>query len=88
MVASPTLVRCLADTLAVPIDVATVPETASLGCAVLVATAAGLHPTLADAVAAMTARTRVLPDPDGSRAADERYRKWRELYDALETLTV
>jgi sugar (pentulose or hexulose) kinase len=88
MVASPTLVRLLADTLAVPVEVARVPESASLGCAVLAAAAAGVHPSLGDAAAAMTARTRVDPAPDAVKACDERYRKWRELYGTLEQSTV
>jgi autoinducer-2 kinase len=88
MVASPTLVRLLADTLAVPVDVANVPETASLGCAVLVAAGAGLYPSLGDAVAAMTSRTRVDPESDSVNASEERYRKWRELYGTLEQCTV
>jgi autoinducer 2 (AI-2) kinase len=88
MVASPTLVRLLADTLAIPVDVATVPETASLGCAILVAAGAGVHPGLGDAVAAMTAHRRVDPAAESVTAIDERYRKWRELYGTLEQCTV
>jgi autoinducer 2 (AI-2) kinase len=88
MVASPTLVRLLADTLGTPVEVATVPETASLGCAVLTAAAAGLYPTLAEAAAAMTARTRVEPVPEAVTRSDERYHKWRELYATLEQCTV
>jgi hypothetical protein len=53
-----------------------------------VAAAAGLHPTLADAVAAMTARSRVDPGADAARTCDERYRKWRELYETLGQCTV
>jgi sugar (pentulose or hexulose) kinase len=88
MVASPTLVRLLADTLGAPVDVATVPETASLGCAVLLAAGVGLHPTLGDAVAAMTARRRVDPVSEAVQTSSERYGKWRELYANLEQLTV
>jgi sugar (pentulose or hexulose) kinase len=88
MIASPTLVRLLADTLATPVEVATVPETASLGCAVLAAAAAGVHPTLSDALGAMTARTRVEPTREGVRIGEERYRKWRELYATLEQTTL
>jgi sugar (pentulose or hexulose) kinase len=88
MVASPTLLRLLADTLAVPVEVATVPETASLGCAVLAAVGAGLHPSLPDAVAAMTARRRIDPAPDARTRADEGYHKWRELYAKLEQCSV
>ena len=88
MVASPTLVHLLANTLGTPVEVATVPETASLGCAILLAAGAGLHPSLGDAVVAMTARTRVEPEPEATRNTDERYRKWRELYEKLEQCTV
>lgn len=88
MVASPTLVQLLADTLGVPVEVATVPETASLGCAILLAAGAGLHPSLGDAVAAMTAHARVEPRAQAARTAEERYRRWRELYATLEQCTM
>jgi sugar (pentulose or hexulose) kinase len=88
MVASPTLVHLLADVLGVPVEVAAVPETASLGCAVLVAAGAGLYPSLEDATAAMTRRTRIDPAHEAVQPCDERYRKWRELYGTLEQCTV
>jgi autoinducer 2 (AI-2) kinase len=88
MVASPTLVHLLADVLGVPVEVAAVPETASLGCAVLVAAGAGLHSSLEEAAAAMTRRTRTDPAREAVRPCDERYRKWRELYGTLEQCTV
>jgi autoinducer 2 (AI-2) kinase len=87
MTASPTLVRLLADTLALPVEVATVPESASLGCAVLLAAGVGLHASLDEAVAAMTASRRVEPLPGAAESGD-RYRKWRELYTALEQCSV
>jgi autoinducer 2 (AI-2) kinase len=88
MVASPTLVHLLADTLGTPVEVATVPETASLGCAVLLAVGAGLHPSVDDALAAMTARTRVDPVPEAAKTSDEHYRRWREVYATLEQCVV
>jgi sugar (pentulose or hexulose) kinase len=83
MTQSPTLAALLADTLGVPVDVATVTESASLGCAILGAVGAGLHPDVAAAVAAMVRTRRVRPEPGGVAAAEDRYRKWREVYDQL-----
>jgi len=88
MTQSPTLVRLLADTLDVPLAVATVPESASLGSAVLAAAAAGLHPSVPDAVAAMTRATRVEPDPAAVARCAERYRSWRQHYGSLQMWTL
>ncbi|HZP40018.1 MAG TPA: FGGY-family carbohydrate kinase [Candidatus Binatia bacterium] len=85
---SPTLTTVLADTLGIPLRVADVPESASLGSAVLAAVGAGLHATLAEAVAAMTRTRGVEPAPERVPAYDERYRKWREVYDFLQTWTM
>ena len=71
-----------------PVDVARVPESASLGCAVLAAVGAGLHPDLPAAVAAMTATDVVEPEPAAVAEYDDRYRKWREVYDLLQTWTL
>ena len=83
-----TLLRVLADTLARPLAVAEVPESASLGCAILTAAGAGLHASVADAVRAMVRTAPFLPDAARVPAHDERYRKWRELYAALEAQTL
>jgi len=83
-----TLLRVLADTLAFPLAVARVPESASLGCAILAATGAGLHANVGDAVRAMVRTEPLVPDPARVPAHDERYRKWRELYAALEAQTL
>jgi sugar (pentulose or hexulose) kinase len=83
MTQSPLLMRLLADTLGVPLVVATVIETASLGSAILAAVGAGLHAGIPEAVAAMTASRRVEPDPARTADCDARYRKWREVYDTL-----
>ena len=88
MTRSPTLLQLLADTLAVPLAVANVAESASLGCAILAAVGTGAHPSLADAVAAMTSVRDVAPDPAATGPADERYRKWRQVYDLLQTWTL
>jgi len=83
MTRSPTLVQLIADTLGAPVAVGSVTESASLGCAILAAVAAGAYPTLADAVAAMTSAASVEPDPASAARCDERYRRWRGVYDML-----
>jgi autoinducer 2 (AI-2) kinase len=88
MTQSPTLVQLLADTLAVPVAVATVPESASLGCAILGAVGAGVYGTLPEAVRAMTSARLVDPEPARTAECDERYKKWRKVYDMLQTWTL
>lgn len=82
---SPTVLRVLATTLGRSLEVARVPESASLGCAILGAVGAGLHPTIADAVAAMTQRFTVEPDMELAPAFETGYRRWREMYATLQT---
>ena len=88
MTQSPTLVRLVADTLGVPVSVAAVPESASLGCAILAAVGAGVYASTAEAVSTMTGARRVDPDPRRAAECDERYRKWRGVYDLLQTWTL
>jgi autoinducer 2 (AI-2) kinase len=85
---SDTVVATLADTLAVPLRVADVPETASLGSAILAAVSAGLHPSIPEAVEAMTRAREVEPAADRTADNAERYRKWREVYDLLQAWTL
>ena len=78
----------MATTLGAPLTVAEVPESASLGCAILAAIGAGLHPAVPDAVAAMV-RTRIVePDVALGAAFSERYRRWREMYASLQSWTI
>ena len=88
MTQSPTLVQLVADTLGVPVSVAGVPESASLGCAILAAVGAGVCASTAAAVSTMTSARRVVPDPGRAAEYDERYRKWRGVYDLLQTWTL
>jgi autoinducer 2 (AI-2) kinase len=83
MARSPALVRRLADTLAMPVHVSPVLETASLGCAILAAVGSRVHPSLPDAIAAMTRSTSVEPDPGAVAGCATRYEKWLELYARL-----
>jgi sugar (pentulose or hexulose) kinase len=80
-----TLLSVLAITLGVPLVVAEVPESASLGCAVLAAVGTGLYPSLPVAVAAMVRTRRVVPEAAAVASSADRYRKWREVYDLLQT---
>jgi autoinducer 2 (AI-2) kinase len=80
------LLQLLADVLRVPVDVAAVPESASLGCAILAAVGAGLHPSLADAAGTMVRTARV--EPSAGADHDARYAKWREVQALLKTCTI
>jgi sugar (pentulose or hexulose) kinase len=82
---SAALLRLLADTLGVPLSVSTVPETASLGCAILAAVGAGAYRSLGEAIGAMTSARPVHPEPARRAECEERYRKWRAVYDQLQT---
>ena len=88
MAQSRTLVQRLADALAMPVLVSKVLETASLGCAVLAAVGSGLHPSVPDALAAMTARRVVEPEPSSLAACTERYGKWLDLQGKLGELSI
>jgi len=88
MTRSATLTQVLADTLGVPLAIAEVPESASVGCAVLAAIGAGAYGTIPEAVAAMTRTRCVEPRPARAAACEARYRKWREVYGLLQTWTL
>ncbi len=85
---SATLLRILAAALAVPLVVAEVPDGTALGSAILATVAAGLHPDLPTAVAAMVRARRIEPEHALVGAYDEAYRRWREWYDRLVSSTI
>lgn len=78
----------VATVLGRPIEVGTVPESASLGCAVLAATSAGLHPSAKDALAAMTGSRHVEPDPAPYAAFSDGYARWRSVQQTLHAWTL
>jgi autoinducer 2 (AI-2) kinase len=82
------LPRLVATVLGRPIEVASVPESASLGCAVVGAVAAGLHASAADAMAAMTSARPVEPDPAPYGAFSEAYTQWRTAQRTLHDWTL
>lgn len=88
MTRSPTLLRLIATTLGVPLTAAEVPESASLGCAILAAVGAGLHPDVHAASRAMVRTREIDPDLGMTDAFAERYRRWREMYASLQSWTI
>jgi sugar (pentulose or hexulose) kinase len=88
MTQSPTLVRTLANVMGVPVAVATVPESASLGSAILAAVGAGMCGSVGEGVQTMTRSLQVDPEPVRGDEYEERYGKWREMHDALRTWTL
>jgi autoinducer 2 (AI-2) kinase len=88
MTRSPTLLGILAATMGTPLVVADVPESASLGSAVLAAVGCGLYDDLASALAEMV-RTHVV-EPDATRLAclEDRYRRWREIHATFRSWTL
>ena len=82
------LPQLIATTLGRPVEVADVPESASLGCAVLGAVATGMHATVADAVDVMTGHRRVEPDTARIDAFTKQYAVWREKVAMLQDTTL
>jgi autoinducer 2 (AI-2) kinase len=80
MTQSRTLLDLIAAVLQVPLVVADVPESASLGSAVLAAVGAGIHRDVAAAVAAMVRTSTVEPVVSRGPQLTERYETWRTFY--------
>ena len=74
-----------ADVTGVPVGVAADVETTARGAAMLAASGAGLHPSVADASAAMSREggEPLLPDPERQAVYERSYGLYRALYDAL-----
>jgi xylulokinase len=74
-----------ADVTGLPVRVPESVETTSTGAAILAAVAAGVHPTVADAVEAFVAfrPEEHQPDPERREIYDEAYRRYRDVYFAL-----
>ncbi|MGH7788212.1 MAG: FGGY-family carbohydrate kinase [Candidatus Binatia bacterium] len=82
------LVQWLADATGLSVRRAVEPESTGLGCAVLVAAGAGVHPDIASAVRAMCRFESIAPDDERRDHCARGFAKWRALYDHLETLSV
>jgi autoinducer 2 (AI-2) kinase len=88
MTQSATLTRVLANTLGTPVEVASVAESASLGCAILAAVGTGVYGDVKEAVQTMSRVRRIDPEPERIAEYEDRYRKWREIYGLLQTWTL
>jgi len=88
---SAALTRTIADVVGVPVRVAHEPESAALGCAMLIMANAGRHSGSADvasAVRAMVQDTRIEPDAERQARYGAARAKWRELYDQLDEMEI
>jgi len=74
-----------ADVTGLPVRIPTSVETTATGAAILAAVGAGVHPTVADAVAAFVSfqPEEHRPDPDRREAYERAYRTYRDVYFAL-----
>jgi L-ribulokinase len=78
---SPYIMQLMADVLQMPISIHRSEQTCALGAAMFAATAAGLHPSVNDAMQAMGQGFDLVYHPDLSKAGfyDRRYRKYQRL---------
>jgi xylulokinase len=74
-----------ADVTGLPVRVPTSVETTATGAAILAAVGSGVHPTVAEAVAAFVAYEpdEHLPDPERHQRYHDAYRRYRDVYFAL-----
>jgi autoinducer 2 (AI-2) kinase len=80
---SSVLTGVIADVVGKPVHVAGEPESAALGCAILIAANSGLA-TLGAAVQQMVRPTHIEPNPERQAQYEVPYARWRDLYDRLE----
>ena len=79
--------QIVADVIDRPVLVASTPETSALGAAAIAAPALGLHPSIEDAVRAMTgAMTTIEPDVRRSADYEDHYARWCALSDEMARL--
>jgi sugar (pentulose or hexulose) kinase len=79
--------QMVADIVDRPVQVAAAPETSAVGAAALAFVSTGLHATLTDVVAAMTAGGSTLsPDARSSAAYDDCYARWCAISEAFERM--
>lgn len=86
MTRSAVLPRVIADVTGLPVDVAREPESAALGCAMLIA--AGESGSFAAAVRTMVGHTRLDPNVEQHERYEAPYAKWRELHERLDDIEI
>jgi autoinducer 2 (AI-2) kinase len=82
------LVTLLRDITGLPVRIVHEPESAALGCAILTAAGLGVYTDLSQAVTGMIHCRDEVPDRTRAAHCEDRYAKWRELYGALDDLTI
>jgi len=84
---SPVWLQIKADILGVPVVTMENEEAASLGAAIVAGVAAGIYPSIEEAVERMIRiKDRYEPNVDNTDVYDRQYRKYIELYETLEPL--
>ena len=86
MTRSAVLPRVIADICGLPVRVAREPESAALGCAMLIA--AGESGSFASAVTTMVQHTQLEPDAQQQERYEAPYAKWRELQERLDDIEI
>lgn len=84
---SDALVQTIADVVGVPLRLTQQPESAALGCAILV-TAGATSGGIGAAISAMVRHREVVPDPQRREQYDSAYEKWRELNEHLDGISL
>lgn len=85
---SRSLVQRVANILGLAVFAAEEPESASLGCAMLVAAGSGDFESLAAATARMGRTNEIDPEPGAHERYASAYAKWRELNDKMEEMSI
>jgi autoinducer 2 (AI-2) kinase len=86
MTRSAVLPRVIADICGLPVRVAREPESAALGCAMLIAASAG--GSFTSAVTAMVQHTQLEPNAQQHERYEAPYVKWRELQEQMDDIEV
>ena len=81
------LTQVIADVIGSPVLVATQPESAALGCAILIASRVNER-SIRSVIASMVRRQRIQPDAETHERYRAPYVKWRELYARLEEIEI
>lgn len=82
------LIQLIADVTGLPVERPEIAETTALGCTALVCGAAGFYGDASAAARAMCVTTTTAPVAGVGSRDDARFAKWRELYDAVEALSI
>lgn len=82
------LMQLTADITGLPVRRSCEAENTGLGCAILVASGAGVHADIITAARAMCRHQEIAPDLGRREQSEIGFSKWRELYERLETVSL